>query len=260
MVNFLEGFEWDFDPSLPEGMPSFSAAAAERSAAAAQAMGLPADFASASASRDPMLHEGPAMSAAARQMQGRNKTAAGSSGSGSGSATASSQSPHDHSSSATSPHGSSLGHQHRRSLSNNKSRSFHHEADLVNTAFGGNLSEWSMGNASHQQQPHPHSYPQHGAHDMSATGSKRNAGHFGNGDADEQTQAALALGSLTGMHAEMFRMNAGLDTLTNQPATLHNRLAHPPYPNRTPQARSSKQSTRTMKTSSIVEQQASVSF
>ncbi|KAJ1029959.1 hypothetical protein NDA16_000872 [Ustilago loliicola] len=215
LVNFLEGFEWDFDPSLPEGMPSFSAAAAERSAAAAEAMGFPADFGSTAANRDPMLHEGPAMSAAARRMQNRAKAAAGipsaSSGSGSGSATASSQSPHDTSSSATSPHGSGRSHQHRRSLSNNKSRSFHHDADLVNTAFGGGLSEWSTGGASHQQHPAQHGYANHAAHDASTIGSKRNAGHFGMGEADEQTQAALALGSLTGMHADMFRMSAGLD-------------------------------------------------
>lgn len=222
LVNFLEGFEWDFDPSLPEGMPSFSAAAAERSAAAAEAMGFSADFGSASATRDPMLHEGPAMSTAARRLQNRAKTAAGlasaSSGSGSGSATASSQSPHDTSSSATSPHGSGRGHQHRRSLSN-KSRPFHHDADLVNTAFGGGLSEWSSGNASQQQQQQmQNTYAQQSVHDNSATGSKRHAGHFGMGDADEQTQAALALGSLTGMHAEMFRMSAGLDTL-NKPDT-----------------------------------------
>ncbi|CCF51255.1 hypothetical protein NDA11_006318 [Ustilago hordei] len=217
LVNFLQGFEWDFDPSLPEGMPSFSAAAAERSAAEAEAMGFPADFGSSAANRDPMLHEGPAMSAAARRMQNRTKVAAGlpstSSGSGSGSATASSQSPHDTSSSATSPHGSVRSHQHRRSLSNNKSRSFHHDADLVNTAFGGGLSEWSTGGASHQQQAAQQGYANHAAHDSPATGSKRNAGHFGMGEADEQTQAALALGSLTGMHADMFRMSAGLDII-----------------------------------------------
>lgn len=219
LVNFLEGFEWDFDPSLPEGMPSFSAAAAERSAAAAEAMGFPADFGSAAAgaSRDPMLHEGPAMSAAARRLQNRTKAATGvtsaSSGSNSGSATASSQSPHEHSSAATSPHGSGRGLQHQRSLSSHKSRSFHHEADLVNTAFGGGLSEWSSGAAASQQAPAAqHAYQQAGIHDSSATGSKRHAGHFGGGgEADEQTQAALALGSLTGMHADMFRMSAGLD-------------------------------------------------
>ena len=215
LVNFLEGFEWDFDPSLPEGMPSFSAAAAERSAAAAEAMGFPVELGSAAATRDPMLHESSAMSAAARPMQNHTKTAAGitsaSSGSGSGSATASSQSPHDTSSSATSPHGSGRGHQHRRSFSNNKPRSFHHDADLVNTAFGGGLSEWSSAGPSQPPHPAQHPYAQHDAHDASATGSKRNAGHFGMGETDEQTQAALALGSLTGMHAEMFRMSAGLD-------------------------------------------------
>ncbi|SPO21379.1 uncharacterized protein UTRI_00856 [Ustilago trichophora] len=233
LVNFLEGFEWDFDPSLPEGMPSFSAAAAERSAAAAEAMGFPADFGSAASSRDPMLHEGPPMSAAARRMQNRTKTAAGvasaSSGSGSGSATASSQSPHDTSSSATSPHGSGRGHQHRRSLSNNKSRSFHHEADLVNTAFGGGLSEWSSGVASHQP-PAQHPYPHHNVHNASATGSKRHAGHFGMGEADEQTQAALALGSLTGMHAEMFRMSAGLDMAVHNKEPKHAAPSQPPRP------------------------------
>ncbi|TKY90995.1 hypothetical protein EX895_000994 [Sporisorium graminicola] len=216
LVNFLEGFEWDFDPSLPEGMPSFSAAAAERSAAAAEAMGFPADLGSAApASRDPMLHEGPAMSAAARRLQNKAALASGSSGSNSGSATASSQSPHDTSSTSTSPHGSNRGNAPRRSHSNNnnKGRSFHHEADLVNTAFGGGLSEWSSATAAPHQPPVQHAYPpQHAAfHDNSATGSKRHAGHFGGNEADEQTQAALALGSLTGMHAEMFRMSAGLD-------------------------------------------------
>lgn len=211
LVNFLEGFEWDFDPSLPEGMPSFSAAAAERSAAAAEAMGFPADLGSAAASRDPMLHEGPAMSAAARRLQNKAGLASTSSGSASGSATASSQSPHDTSSTSTSPHGSSRGNALRRSHSNNKSRSFHHDADLVNTAFGGGLSEWSSAGAAPHQPPAQHAYPaQHAVHN-SATGSKRHARHFGAGDADEQTQAALALGSLTGMHAEMFRMSAGLD-------------------------------------------------
>lgn len=233
LVNFLEGFEWDFDPSLPEGMPSFSAAAAERAASAAESMGFPADFGSASANKDPMLHEGPAVPTAARRLQNRTKTAAAaSSASGSGSATASSQSPHDTSSSATSPHGSGRGHQHHRSLSN-KSRSFHHEADLVNTAFGGGLSEWSSNGASQQQQQQQHqmqnTYPQHAVHDNSATGSKRHAGHFV-GDADEQTQAALALGSLTGMHAEMFRMSAGLDTLNNTDPTKHAAAPQPPQP------------------------------
>ncbi|GAK61881.1 uncharacterized protein PAN0_001c0076 [Moesziomyces antarcticus] len=217
LVNFLEGFEWDFDPSLPEGLPSFSAAAAERSAAAAEAMGFPADFGSAAASRDPMLHEGAAMSAAARRLQARTKLASGataSSGSGSGSATASSsQSPHDTSSSATSPHGSARNHAHQRSLSTGKSRPYHHEADLVNTAFGGGLSEWSS-----QQHTAPQQYAQHSAHDLSAVGSKRNAGHFGTGEADEQTQAALALGSLTRMHADMFNMSAGLDMVAQSRA------------------------------------------
>lgn len=236
LTNFLEGFEWDFDPSLPEGMPSFSAAAAERSAAAAEAMGFPADFGSAAAAaRDPMLHEVPAMSSAARRMQNRAKAAPGiasaSSGSASGSATASSQSPHDTSSSATSPHGSGRSLHHRRSLSNNKSRSFHHEADLVNTAFGGNLSEWSNNGASQQQRPSQPPYPQQ-MHDISATGSKRNAGHFGLGEADEQTQAALALGSLTGMHADMFRMSAGLDMIPNANPQQHKAtpVARPPQP------------------------------
>ncbi|CBQ68184.1 conserved hypothetical protein [Sporisorium reilianum SRZ2] len=216
LVNFLEGFEWDFDPSLPEGMPSFSAAAAERSAAEAEAMGFPADLGSAPANRDPMLHEGPALSAAARRLQNKAGIASASSGSTSGSATASSQSPHDTSSTGTSPHGSSRGNALRRthSNSNNKARSFHHDADLVNTAFGGGLSEWSSGAAAANQPPVQHAYPPHhvaAMHDHSATGSKRHAGHFGGGEADEQTQAALALGSLTGMHAEMFRMSAGLD-------------------------------------------------
>ncbi|SNX84163.1 uncharacterized protein MEPE_02871 [Melanopsichium pennsylvanicum] len=225
LVNFLEGFEWDFDPSLPEDMPSFSAAAAERSVAAAEATGFPSDFGSATATRDPMLHEGPAMSAAARRMQNRTKAAAASSGSGSGSATASSQSPHDTSSSATSPHGSGRGHQHQRSSSSNKSRPFHHEADLVNTAFGGGLSEWSS-----QQQPAQQSYPHQKVHDASATGSKRNAGHFSMSEADEQTQAALALGSLTGMHAEMFRMSAGLDMIVQPHDNKKPQPVQPPRP------------------------------
>jgi len=233
LVNFLEGFEWDFDPSLPEGMPSFSAAAADRSAtAAAEAMGFPSDSGSAAASsRDPMLHQGPAMSAAARRLQTRTKAAAGvpsaSSGSNSGSVTASSQSPHDTSSSATSPHGSNRSQQHPRSLSNTKSRAFHREADLVNTAFGGALSEWSLGApASHQ----PPASQQHAIHDHSATGSKRHAGHFGDGDADEQTQAALALGSLTGMHAEMFRMSAGLDMVAHSNNPTQAPASQPPRP------------------------------
>ncbi|KAJ9476403.1 hypothetical protein PHBOTO_000069 [Pseudozyma hubeiensis] len=247
LVNFLEGFEWDFDPSLPEGMPSFSAAAAERSAAAADAIGLPADFGSAAgASRDPMLTEGAAMSAAARRLQSRTKGAAGitsaSSASTSGSATASSQSPHDTSSSATSPHGSGRGHQHRRSLSSNKARSFHHEADLVNTAFGGGLSEWSSGAASTQHAPAQQAYPQQAVHDYSATGSKRHADHFGGGDADEQTQAALALGSLTGMHAEMFRMSAGLDMVAQSNDANKAKAAQP--------ARSAAKSASTAKSAS----------
>ena len=229
LVNFLEGFEWDFDPSLPEGMPSFSAAAAERPAAAAtaaEATGFPADLGSAARNRDPMLHEGPAMSAAARRLQSRSGKAT-SSASTSGSATASSQSPHDTSSTATSPHGSTRGTQPRRSHSNNKSRSFHREADLVNTAFGGGFSEWSSAGGASQQPP-PQTYPpQHTVHDNSATGSKRHAGHFGGGDADEQTQAALALGSLTGMHAEMFRMSAGLDMAQSNDPDSNNKKQAP---------------------------------
>ncbi|PWY97302.1 hypothetical protein BCV70DRAFT_202952 [Testicularia cyperi] len=230
LVNFLEGFEWDFDPSLPEGMPSFAAAAAERASSAAEALGLQLGS-SPAGGRGPMPHGGPMMSATPRHMQGRNKV--GSPASGSDTATPSTN--EFVSSSGTSPHGSYRSHSHKRSLSN-KSRNFHQgEADLVNAAFGGGLSEWSSQSQQHQYQhqnqqhshshhPHPHPHPQpHMQHhpqqhqqyptDMTMTGSKRDAGHLGLREADEQTQAALALGSLTGMHAEMFRMNAGLDIL-----------------------------------------------
>lgn len=192
LVNFLEGFEWDFDPSLPDGLPSFATAATDRASSTVQAMGLQMSPSSI-AGRGPMLHDKPLAIATPQHLHNHRHMQLNSSASGSAS-TSSTQSPHElMSSTATSPHGSYRGLAHQRSLSN-KSRQYHQgEADLVNAAFGGGLSEWNS---------HP-----------TMTGSKRDAAHFGAREADEQTQAALALGSLTGMHAEMFRMNAGLDAV-----------------------------------------------
>ncbi|PWN49244.1 hypothetical protein IE53DRAFT_155393 [Violaceomyces palustris] len=95
LVNFLEGFEWEFDPSLPEGMPSFAAAAAERANQAAEALGL-------------NMEPGGSMTifsnGIAVEGLGKGKGRSGSgSASASGTGTGSSQSPNDSSSAATSP-------------------------------------------------------------------------------------------------------------------------------------------------------------
>ncbi|KAN0060346.1 hypothetical protein ACQY0O_007675 [Thecaphora frezii] len=213
LSNFLEGFEWDFDPSLPEGMPSFAAAAAERASSAADAFGFG------------LGHRGSLGGGAQSNDHGGDPNAAGSasgSASGSGSATASSQSPHDSSSIATSPPNSKRGSKRSKQPNNNKTKPMAHESELVTAAFGG-LPSWN-------DEQHDDSG------EAAQAGSKRGPGHLPGREnsveearqqqaqlqqqsqqlADRQQQqqppSELDLNKLTGVHAEMFHIAAGLDT------------------------------------------------
>ncbi|EPQ28964.1 uncharacterized protein PFL1_03254 [Pseudozyma flocculosa PF-1] len=209
LSSFLEGFEWEFDPTLPEGMPSFAAAAAERAGSAADAFGLSLD--------------GRGSVFGGRQ-RGDNHLPAGSvsgSASGSGSATASSQSPHDSSSTATSPPTSKRGNKrnkHNRDA-DATAKPMSQETDLVNAAFGG-LPDWTDdhgGESAEAAQIGSKRGPPGHHHARDRDGRPNPAPAHGLGDQDQHaprqpTPNGLDLNNLTGVHAEMFSMSAGLDT------------------------------------------------
>lgn len=182
LSNFLEGLEWNFDPVLPEGMPSF---------AAANEM--------ANLSRN-MENEGPMLGAVPASAK-RNSGQPTSSGSGSGSATTSSQSPHDTSSSATSPAGSGRGHKRNKHSGTQQPFASHaHDSHSTASAAFGNIPSWMDEHGNRE--------------DFAMPGGKRTSGHLPGQDKGQGGEGLIDLRHLSGLHADMFRIGAGLETVT----------------------------------------------